>query len=84
VGVGWELGLRGLALHLASGKGVDPREVAAWSASDEGKQFMALSSQRWCDASIAAGTDTAEAQAAADRTTAAYTGADAGAEVSVG
>ncbi len=30
----------------------------------------------WCDASIAAGTDRAEAQAAADRTTAFYTAAD--------
>lgn len=60
-------------MHLESGKSRDPREAAAWSASEEGRQFMSLSSQRWGDASIAAGTDRAEAQAAADRTTAAYT-----------
>jgi hypothetical protein len=34
---------------------------------------MSLASQRWCDASVAAGTDEAAALAAADRTTAAYT-----------
>jgi uncharacterized protein YndB with AHSA1/START domain len=81
VGVGWDLALMGLGLHLTSGNSVDPHEVAAWSASEEGRQFMALSSQRWCEASIEAGTDAAEAQAAADRTTAAYTGAQPQASV---
>jgi uncharacterized protein YndB with AHSA1/START domain len=74
VGVGWDLAFMGLALYLSSGTSVDPNESAAWSASDQGKQFMSLSSQRWRDASIAAGTSPADAQAAADRTTAAYTG----------
>ena len=74
VGVGWDMGLMGLATHLSSGQAVDPGEAAAWMASELGKQFMALSSRRWCDASIATGTDPADAQAAADRTTAAYTG----------
>ena len=75
VGVGWDLGLRGLAIHLMSGRSVDPQEVAAWNASEEGRQFVSLSSQTWCDASVAAGTDRAEAQAAADRTTSAYSAA---------
>ena len=74
VGVGWDLGLVGLAIHLASGQGVDRQAAEEWTASEEGRRFMALSSQAWCDASIAAGTDEAEAQAAADRTTAFYTG----------
>jgi uncharacterized protein YndB with AHSA1/START domain len=73
VGVGWDMGLIGLALHLSSGQAVDARESATWAASDQGKEFMSLSSQRWCDASVAAGTDEADAQAAAARTTAAYT-----------
>ena len=34
---------------------------------------MTLSSERWCEASVAAGNDPAAAQAAADRTTAFYT-----------
>jgi uncharacterized protein YndB with AHSA1/START domain len=74
VGIGWDMALVGLAIHLSSGKAVDLGEGAAWAASDSGRQFMSLASQRWCDASVAAGTDKAEAQAAADRTTAAYTG----------
>jgi len=73
VGVGWDLGLMGLATHLSSGQAVDPQESAAWTASDQGRRFMSLSSRQWCDASIAAGTDGAEARAAADRITATYT-----------
>lgn len=74
-GVGWELGLMGLGLHVASGGGaVDPQAFAAWSASDEARDFMTRSSQAWGDASIAAGTDPAAATEAAARTTAFYTG----------
>ena len=73
-GVGWDLSLIGLSLHLSSGAAVDPAAVMAWSVSAEGKQFMTLSSERWCEANIAAGTDPATARAAAGRTTAAYTG----------
>jgi uncharacterized protein YndB with AHSA1/START domain len=76
VGVGWDLVLSGLARHLASGASVDPAEAAAWSASEEGRRFITLSSQAWCDASIAAGTDVTAARAAAARTTAAYTGVE--------
>ncbi|MGW4461563.1 SRPBCC family protein [Micromonospora sp. NPDC004704] len=75
-GVGWDLGFIGLGLHLASGGApVDPAAVEAWSTSDEGRQFITLSSQRWADAAIEAGEDPAAAKAAAGRTTAFYTGA---------
>jgi uncharacterized protein YndB with AHSA1/START domain len=74
VGVGWDLTLMGLALHLASGAAVDPAEVAAWSASDEGKSFAAQSSDDWRRASIAYGTDEAAANAAAEQTTKFYQG----------
>jgi uncharacterized protein YndB with AHSA1/START domain len=74
VGIGWDMGLMGLALHLsANGRAVDPTESAAWAVSDEGKQFMSSSSQQWYEASVEAGTDETAARAAADRTTAAYT-----------
>lgn len=76
VGVGWDLGLMGLAQHLASGEAVDPAAAAAWAATEEGRRFMALSSEGWRDASIAAGTDADAARAAAERTTAFYTGAE--------
>jgi uncharacterized protein YndB with AHSA1/START domain len=74
VGVGWDLGLMGLGRHIETGAAADRNEAAAWSASDEGKDFMRRSSTDWCRASIAAGTDAAAAQAAAERTTAFYTG----------
>jgi uncharacterized protein YndB with AHSA1/START domain len=75
VGVGWDLAVMGLALHLAGGGApVDPAEVAAWSASDDGRRFMALASDEWRDASVAAGTKPDAAREAADRTTAFYTG----------
>ena len=75
-GVGWDLGLMGLAAHLSSGEAVDPGEFAAWSESEEGRDFMAQSSEAWSRASVAAGTDPHEAAAAAGRTTAFYTGSE--------
>ena len=75
VGVGWDLALVGLGLHLASGAAVDRDGFAAWTASDAGKVFVRQSSDDWCRASVAAGTDRAAASAAAARTTAFYTGA---------
>jgi uncharacterized protein YndB with AHSA1/START domain len=74
VGIGWDLSFLGLAIHLSSGEAVDRQESMAWTTSDEGRRFMSLSSQEWCDASVAAGADADDAQAAAGRTTAAYTG----------
>jgi len=76
VGVGWDLTMLGLGRHLESGLPVDPSVAAAWSASEEGRQFMSLSSERWREASVAAGADRAAAEAAAERTTAFYTGSD--------
>jgi uncharacterized protein YndB with AHSA1/START domain len=73
VGVGWDLGLMGLARHLSSGEAVDPAEAVGWLSSAEGKQFVTVSSDGWRDASIADGTPEDEAQAAGERVTAAYT-----------
>jgi hypothetical protein len=42
--------------------------------SAPGQEFITLSSRRWRDEDVAAGTDETAAQAAADRTLAAYTG----------
>jgi hypothetical protein len=71
--VGWDMALIGLVIHLASGQSVDPQDGAAWMTSAPGREFITLSSGRWRDADVAAGTDEAGAQAAADRTLAAYT-----------
>jgi uncharacterized protein YndB with AHSA1/START domain len=75
VGVGWDMTLSGLAIYLSSGAAVDPHESAAWVTSREGKEFIALSSERWRDANVAAGADPTRAQEAAQRTTTAYTAA---------
>lgn len=74
VGVGWDSGLIGLYLHLTTGRTLDPAEAAAWAVSEDGHRFLAGSSDAWCAASVAFGTDPARARAAADRTTAFYTG----------
>ena len=46
VGVGWELGLLGLALHLAQPAAPKPDE-AAFAASPEGMAFITGSSEAW-------------------------------------
>lgn len=73
VGVGWELGLAGLARHLS-----DPTaeliDQEAFAASPEGKAFMSRSSNAWGEASIDAGEDAEQAHAAARETAGAYTG----------
>jgi uncharacterized protein YndB with AHSA1/START domain len=75
VGVGWEQGLVGLTLHLAGSDELAGREAGeAWQRSDEGRALARASSERWGEASIAAGTDAAAARAAAARTTGFYTG----------
>ena len=75
-GVGWELGLLGLALHLADPAAPKPDE-AAFAASPDGRAFIAGSSRGWERAAVAAGADPGAARMAAKRTTAFYTGASA-------
>jgi len=52
VGVGWDLTLLGLGLHLAGGGIADPR---AWEQSREARELMTLSSNAWGAASVAGG-----------------------------
>ncbi|MFJ7904870.1 SRPBCC family protein [Streptomyces sp. NPDC096198] len=73
VGVGWDMGLLGLSRHLATGTSADPAAAMAWLASDEGRRFVALSSEAWGEANVAGGEPGESARAAAARTTAAYT-----------
>ena len=73
VGIGWDMIIMGLSLHLSGRPTLDPAEGAAWAASDEGRHFMTLSGESWCQAHIASGGDGAEARAMAERTIAAYT-----------
>ena len=77
VGVGWELGLLGLAMYLTHPAAPKPDE-AAFAASRCGKAFVTGSSERWGQAAVAAGADPDAARAALRRTTAFYTGESAG------
>jgi len=76
VGIGWDLGLVGLFLHLDTGRPVDPTRVEEWTRSEAGLRFMAQSSDAWRDADVASGTPAAVASGAAARTIAAYTGGE--------
>jgi uncharacterized protein YndB with AHSA1/START domain len=75
VGVGWDLGLLGLATHLAS-DGFERPEADQWLATPGGRQFAADSGRAWAEAHIAGGEDADTARAASDRTIAAFTGAE--------
>jgi uncharacterized protein YndB with AHSA1/START domain len=79
VGVGWELGLVGLALYLA-----DPDapkiDEEVFAKSPEGKAFMRQSARAWGEADIARGEDAAQAHAASERTANFYTGETPGQE----
>jgi uncharacterized protein YndB with AHSA1/START domain len=69
VGVGWDLTLVGLAVHLR-GETIDP---AAWEQSPATRELVVHSSRAWGTALEAAGTATAtEAAAVVERTTAFY------------
>lgn len=73
-GVGWDLALMGLGLHLGTGEANDPEDGVAWMTSEEGRAFIRGSSRDWGRAAVAAGTDEAVAGRAEAQTTAFYTG----------
>jgi len=76
VGVGWDLGLVGLAYHLTSGD-MERIDENAFGASSEGKAFMADCSEDWRRAAVAAGENSSWAEDAAKQVTAFYTGSGA-------
>jgi hypothetical protein len=70
VGVGWELALLGLALHLRTGgSGDDARD---FTSGAEGQAFMRRRTADWGVAHAASGAPAETADAAAARTSAAY------------
>src|ERR671916_1426814 len=52
-GVGWDLALMGLGLHLSTGQAFDPAESEKWSLSPEGVEFARQASTGWAEAAIA-------------------------------
>ncbi|MDN5747589.1 MAG: SRPBCC family protein [Pseudonocardia sp.] len=76
-GVGWDLALLGLSLHVATGQD-RPEDPDAFARTAPAQRFLRVVSGRWAEASVRAGTPTEDATAAADRTTAFYLGENAG------
>ena len=75
MGVGWDLALKGLGVHLETGAAADPKTAETWPASENGKAFIRGSSDDdWRRAAVAAGDDEAAATAAAQNTAAFYVG----------
>ena len=74
VGVGWDLTLRGLDLHLKSSEALDHAKAHAWMASPEGKAFMRGSAEAWVQAHILGGENPEVAKGMAERTAAFYAG----------
>lgn len=73
-GVGWDLMILGLGKHVETGSATVAEEGMQWMMSEDGKSFVRQSSDLWRLAAIAGGADPEAAKAAADRTTAAFTG----------
>lgn len=73
VGLGWDLGLMALGLHLASGEAVDPEAGLAFPMTEEGGVFLDHAAADWKRAAIADGDDAIAAEQAADRALAFYT-----------
>jgi len=69
VGLGWDLTLLGLGLHLRGGEIDDPE---AWQTSPEAAEFMTRSSALWGAAHEQSGATAEEAAAAAASTAAFY------------
>lgn len=75
-GVGWESGLVGLSLHLATGAPVDREAFAAWGTSDEGRRFGIGAAEAWGRADLASGEDAEVARRRAAEVAAFYTTPD--------
>lgn len=74
VGIGWDLALAGLELHVATGTSVDHETAEAWMGSPDGKAFVTESGEAWRAAHVASGVDAASAKERSDRTIAFYRG----------
>ncbi|HEX8626866.1 MAG TPA: SRPBCC family protein [Catenuloplanes sp.] len=68
-GVGWDLGLLGLALHLAGGEIGNPSE---FESSPEAREFSRRSAAAWGQAHLAAGGDPEQVAAAVEATSKFY------------
>jgi uncharacterized protein YndB with AHSA1/START domain len=71
VGVGWDLALLGIALHLG-GNELTPEERTAFDSSPEGREFATRSSEAWGAAMLDSGGDPEDVARRVANTTAFY------------
>lgn len=72
-GVGWDLALLGLGLHVDTGAAADAESALAFPTTPPGVDFVRRAATGWALAAIADGDVAEEAHAAADRTVEFYT-----------
>ncbi|CAM3751878.1 MULTISPECIES: SRPBCC family protein [Tsukamurella] len=72
-GVGWDLGLLGLAAYLTTGQD-RPEDAEAFFATATAKSFVAASAKKWAEATAAAGVPQEQARAQGERTAAFFSG----------
>jgi uncharacterized protein YndB with AHSA1/START domain len=77
-GVGWDLGLMGLGLHLDTGAPVDAEEAINWPTTPDGVAFVRHAATGWATAAVADGDDASAALTAAENTVVFYTVAPEG------
>lgn len=73
VGVGWDLGLMGLGLHIDGAPPVDPMDADNWAVTPPGIDFVRHAATGWADSAMADGDDPDVAREAAERTVTFYT-----------
>lgn len=73
VGVGWDLALVGLGMHVDRGEPVDPDLQATFTLTPEGRTIVEHAAGDWASAAARAGDDESDARAAAEQTVAFYT-----------
>lgn len=73
VGIGWDLALLGLGLHVDSGAPVDREVAEVFTFTTEGRSFVAHAAREWADGAVDAGDEHVAAHEAASRTIAFYT-----------
>ncbi len=78
VGIGWDLGLVGLGLHLADGSALNETSTDDWAVTPEGTEFVRHAAADWARAATADGDEESAAREAAERTIAFYTVAPEG------
>lgn len=75
VGIGWDLAVLGLAIHLETGEAVPAHfKEEEWSVTGDGRDYIRDAGEGWYAAHVASGEDADVARRAADNTIAFYRG----------